>query len=257
MIQNITERKKVESMIKEEIEKLKELDQIRRDLITRVSHELKTPLFIVYSGSEFLLNNYKDQISDESLEIIKMIYRGSKRLNLLIANLLDASRIESSKLELKKKRENFVEIIKKCIDDILHLVNKRSLSLNIDLPKELYIEVDKIRIEQVIINILLNAVKNTSKNGKIYISLEEHENYIYIIIKDTGVGFTKNEMELVFKKFGKIERYGMGLDIDINGSGLGLYISKEIVDLHGGKIWVESKGRNKGSTFIVKLNRNQ
>ena len=137
------------------------------------------------------------------------------------------------------------------------IVNKRSLSLNIDLPKELYIEVDKIRIEQVIINILLNAVKNTSKNGKIYISLEEHENYIYVTIKDTGVGFTKNEMELVFKKFGKIERYGMGLDIDINGSGLGLYISKEIVDLHGGKIWVESKGRNKGSTFIVKLNRNQ
>ena len=257
MIQNITERKKVESMIKEEIEKLKELDQIRRDLITRVSHELKTPMVIIYNGSEILLNNYKDQVSDESLEIIKMIYRGSKRLNLLIANLLDASRIESSKLELKKKRENFVKIIKKCIDDILHLVNKRSLSLNIDLPKELYIEVDKIRIEQVIINILLNAVKNTSKNGKIYISLEEHENYIYITIKDTGVGFTKNEMELVFKKFGKIERYGMGLDININGSGLGLYISKEIVDLHGGKIWVESKGRNKGSTFIVKLNRNQ
>jgi len=257
IIQNITERKKVESMIKEEIEKLKELDQIRRDLITRVSHELKTPLVIIYNGSELLLNYYKDQVSDESLEIIKMIYRGSKRLNLLIANLLDASRIESSKLELKKKRENLVEIIKNCIDDILHLLNKKSLSLNIDLPKELYIEVDKIRIEQVIINILLNAIKNTFKNGKIYISLEKHKNYIYITIKDTGVGFIKNEMELVFKKFGKIERYGMGLDIDIDGSGLGLYISKEMVDLHGGTIWVESKGRNKGSTFIVKLNRNQ
>jgi len=161
-----------------------------------------------------------------------MLYRGSKRINLLITNLLDASRIESSKLELKKKRENLVEIIKKCIDEILHLVNKQSLSLNIDLPKELYIDVDKIRIEQVIKYILLNAVKNTSKNGKIYISLEEHEIYIYITIKDTGVGFTKNEMELIFKKFGKIERYGMGLDVYMDGSGLGLYISKDIVDFH-------------------------
>ncbi|KKL75031.1 hypothetical protein LCGC14_2058990 [marine sediment metagenome] len=78
---------------------------------------------------------------------------------------------------------------------------------------------------------------------------------IDIIIKDTGVGLVQEEKNKLFQKFGKIERYGMGLDVDIEGAGLGLYISKEIVELHGGQILVESEGKNKGSTFIIQLNK--
>ena len=250
---DITERKKAELIIKEEVKKLKELDQLRRDLITRVSHELKTPLISVYSGSELLLDYYNHQISDNVLEIIEMIHRGGKKLKNLIDNLLDISKIESDKLKLDKLKENLPEILMECINDMIFLAKNRNLSIEIDLPKELLLEIDKIRINQVFINILSNAIKNTPSNGKIYVSLEETENYIDVIIKDTGVGLTEKEMELIFKKFGKIERYGKQMDVEIGGTGLGLYLSKEIMELHGGKILVESEGRNKGCTFTIRF----
>ena len=126
----------------------------------------------------------------------------------------------------------------------------------LNLPKELFFKVDRLQIEQVITNILSNAIKFTPSEGSITITVKQHNKYTDILIKDTGVGFTENELEKIFKKFGKIERYGKQLDVDIEGSGLGLYISKEIVELHDGKIWVESEGKNKGSTFIIKLPMN-
>ncbi|MFX1257765.1 MAG: PAS domain S-box protein [Promethearchaeota archaeon] len=250
---DITEKKKAEMLIIEENKKLIELDQMRRDLITRVSHELKTPLTSIYGASQFLIDNYKKSVSVEALEFIEMINRAGGRLKELINNLLDASRIESGKLILNCKRENLVDIIRNCKDDMIHLANKKKLILNIDFPKKIFVKLDKIRIEQVFINIISNAIKNTPSRGHIYIKLYRNNSWACISIKDTGIGLTKKEKEKLFKKFGKIERYEMCADIDGEGSGLGLYISKEIVELHGGKIYVESKGRNKGSEFIVKL----
>jgi signal transduction histidine kinase len=185
-----------------------------------------------------------------------MINRGGKRLKILIENLLDASRIESEKLKLNLKKENIVEIVKNCINENRYLANKRNIILELNLPEVVNIEIDKIRIEQVITNLLSNAIKNTPKKGIIRIKLEEKGNSVYFTIKDKGIGLTEKEMEKLFTKFGKIERYGQKMDVDIEGSGLGLYISKEIVDLHGGHIWVESAGRNEGSTFYIKLFKN-
>jgi len=102
-------------------------------------------------------------------------------------------------------------------------------------------------------NLISNAIKNTPPKGTLSINLKEHDSFVNLKIRDTGVGFTEEEKEKVFKKFGKIERYGKGMDIITEGSGLGLFISKEIVKLHNGKIWLESDGRNKGSTFIVRV----
>ena len=107
-----------------------------------------------------------------------------------------------------------------------------------------------------IVNIISNAIKNTPPHGKVFVKLNETIDYLDIIIQDTGVGITKEEEKILFQKFGKIERYGMNLDVDIEGVGLGLYISKEIVELHGGRILVESEGRNKGSIFTIRLNKN-
>ncbi|MCK4285724.1 MAG: ATP-binding protein [Candidatus Lokiarchaeota archaeon] len=134
-----------------------------------------------------------------------------------------------------------------------YLIDNRKLIVKLDLPNKLDINVDKIRLQQVITNILSNAIKNTQINGKIYVSLVHNLEYTDLIIEDTGIGITKKEKELLFEKFGKIERYGMDLGVDIEGSGLGLYISKEIVESHGGKILVESDGRNKGARFIIRL----
>jgi signal transduction histidine kinase len=154
---------------------------------------------------------------------------------------------------LNLQKENVVEIVKNCVNDNRYLATKRNIIIELNLPDVISIEIDKMRIEQVITNLLSNAVKNTPKQGIIKIKLEEKGESVYFTINDSGIGLTEQEMGKLFTKFGKIERYGQKMDVDIEGSGLGLYISKEIIDLHGGHIWVESAGRNKGSTFCIKL----
>ena len=253
-IREITDRKKADLLIKEEINKLKELDQIRKDLISRVSHELKTPLVSVVGGSELLLKNFKEKMKDEELELLEIIQKGGKRLKHLIENLLDITRIEYNKFKLEKEEEDLSEIIKEISNEMMYLIKERKLILNIEQPESLRLNIDRIRIEQVIANLLLNAIKNTPPMGNITLKLQKKEDWAEISVSDTGVGLTKEEMNIIFTRFGKIERYGQGLEyIDIQGSGLGLFISKEIVDLHSGYIRAESEGRNKGSTFIVQL----
>ncbi|MFX0071182.1 MAG: PAS domain S-box protein, partial [Candidatus Hermodarchaeota archaeon] len=253
-IRDITERKNAELLVQEEFIKLKELDQIRKDLVSRVSHELKTPLIPVLSGAELLSTIYKDQLGKDAIEIIKMIDKGGTRLKELIEKLINVSRIEYNKLQLNKRKSDLSGIIRTASDDMKYLLEKRNLTLNLNIPDIFYLEIDDIRIEEVITNLLSNAINNTPPEGIISIKLSIENNFVLIIVKDTGVGLTGKEMERLFTRFGKIERYQKGLEyIDIKGSGLGLYICKKLLELHGGQIWAESDGRNKGSTFIVKL----
>ena len=256
LIQDITALKNAEKLIKEENEKLLELNKMKSELISRVSHELKTPLNSIYGAAQIILELYEEQTNPDALEFIKMIRKGSKRLKLLIENLLDAARIESGKLKMNLQNEDLVEIIRDCTKRIKYLANNRDLILELKLPTKVIIKVDKIRIEQVITNLLSNAIKNTPSKGTISVILEDLGDNIYLRIRDTGIGLTENDIGKLFEKFGKIERYGQQMDIDIEGSGLGLYLSKEIIDLHGGKIWVESKGRNDGATFNITLLKN-
>ncbi len=254
ILHDITDRKRADLLVQEEIQKLKELDQIRKDLISRVSHELKTPLVSVCGASELLLDLFKDEINEESKELIQMIEKGGSRLKYLVDNLLDITRIEYDKFELIKELTNLSEIIQDCANEMMYLIKRRKLDLKLELPNELFINLDKIRIEQVVLNLLSNAIKNTPPKGKILIKLYRKGNWAEFFVNDTGIGLTREEMDRIFTRFGKIERYGEGLEfIDIQGSGLGLYISKEIIDLHKGQIWAESAGRDKGSTFIIKL----
>ncbi len=257
IIIDITEKKEAERLIIEENKKLLELNQMKNDFVIRVSHELKTPLSSIYGGSQFLLDAYKEKLDDDALDFIKLIYKGSLRLKKLVENLLDASRLESGKMKLNLQKENLVKIMGDCIEEGKYLANIRKIDvILIDIPKELYLILDPIRIGQVFTNIISNAIKNTPSPGKIFISMQENGNYFEISVKDTGIGLTEKEKSTLFKKFGKIERYGQGLNLDIEGSGLGLFISNEIVQLHGGQILVSSKGRNKGSTFTIKLPKN-
>jgi len=252
-VRDITEKKQAEMLILEENKKLAELNKIKQNLITRVSHELKTPLNSVHGAAHLLMNFYKEQMNENVLEYTDIIYKGSLRLKRLIEDLLNISKIDHDKFEIMKKTDNVSEIIYSCVDQLKYMLIQRNLHLKFDLPKELFFKVDRLRIEQVITNILSNAIKFTPPEGIITIALNKHNEYTDILIKDTGIGLTENEKNLLFIKFGKIERYGQNMDVDIEGSGLGLYISKQIVELHGGEIFVESEGRSKGSTFIIRL----
>ena len=254
-VMDITNLKEVEVVIRKENKKLLELDNLRKELITRISHELRTPLTSIYGASQILLQSNKKDVIEKIWPYLEINYRGSIRLKGLIDNLLDASRLDNKKFELRLSNENLNSLINDCIKELHYLADKRHLTINAELPVAVYFKLDKHRFEQVFVNILSNAIKNTPPHGQIFVILNETPDQIDVIIKDTGVGLTKDEKTKIFQKFGKIERYGMDLDVDIEGAGLGLYISKEIVKLHRGEILVESEGRNKGCTFIVRLHK--
>ena len=132
-------------------------------------------------------------------------------------------------------------------------VKEKGLDLFLDIPDNLIIYSDKQRINQILINVIGNAIKYTPPNGRIIIKTEIKNNSIILSVRDNGIGFTADEKKIIFKQFGKIERYGQGWDVGIEGTGLGLYISKELIALHEGRIWVESEGRDKGSTFFFSI----
>ena len=108
-------------------------------------------------------------------------------------------------------------------------------------------------IEQVFLNLIINAIKNTQPGGAITIQVNTRPNRVEVAIKDTGVGITPEEFKTLFTRFGRFDRDHLKLDIPDDGTGLGLFISKEIVELHGGRMWAESRGRNKGSTFYFTI----
>jgi PAS domain S-box-containing protein len=251
---DISDQKKAELLIKQEIKKLRELEQMRRDIIMRVSHELKTPLISIIGGTEWIEMSLKKKKEDGIKEVLGMIERGGNRLNKLVDRLLDISKIEFGKLTLNRKKTNIKKLIKEVVRSFDFMCYEREVRISTDLPEQLFLSIDPLRIEQVISNLISNAIKNTPHEGTIYIQLEKEGRFASITVEDNGIGLTKLELKKIFKRFGKIEREGEGLEyLDTSGSGLGLFISKEIILKHGGTIFAESEGRGKGSKFILKL----
>jgi len=251
-----TEKLEAEMLIKEEIQKLKEIDQIKKDLIRRISHELKTPLTSILSTTILLLDVYKKELGSNVLGFIEMIRNGGKRLKNLVDNLMIIYELDSHELKLDLQTKNLVDVLQQCIIEVTPLLTNRRHTLKVDLPKELYIDIDNNRMRQAITNLLLNAIKYTPPEGNIIIQLCEYDSLVDIIIKDTGIGFKAEDKEKLFTKFGKIERHGKGLDVDTEGPGFGLYISNEIIHLHKGEIILESEGLNKGSIITARLFKN-
>jgi len=240
---------------KKEVEmKLKELNEMRKEFIDRASHELKTPITTVYGAYQLLDILYKDKFDPEQLELLEMAFSGTRRIRRLVDDLLDVSKMDSNVFKLNKRKTNFGDLITNCVKEMRYFSNKRNHEIIIDLEPELYLNIDESRIELVLTNLISNAIKYTPSKGKINIKMKSDDKFAQIIIKDTGVGLTKKEIEGLFKKFSRIESpLKKDLDIDLGSTGLGLFISKEIIKLHGGEIWAESEGKGKGSTFTFKI----
>ena len=245
-ITDITELKKTEK-------KLKDLNKLKSEFLRRASHELKTPLISIKGFSDLILSIYADQLDTSIVSKLKEINDGCRRLMNIINNLLKTSRLESTELKPKLQKEDLSFLIKFCVHELESLAEMRNQSIKLDILNDLYANIEKEEIHDVLSNLLTNAIKYTPPNGKITINTDLKEDYVVISLKDNGIGFTNEEKKKIFQQFGKIERYGQGLDLGIDGTGLGLYISKKIVESHGGKIWMESEGKSRGSTFYFTI----
>ncbi|MBN1802296.1 MAG: PAS domain S-box protein [Candidatus Lokiarchaeota archaeon] len=239
---DVSEHKKLE-------ESLKEINNLKTELIRRTSHELKTPLIAIKGFTDLLLTLHKEKLVPPVLSIVSEIKKGCTRLENLVFDLLESSKLESGQVHLKKSKEDISFLIKYTIEEISYLAGSRNQIIQENLDHNLECNIEKERIHDVILNLLTNAIKNTPPKGTIIITSQQKDYEIIISIEDNGVGITPEEMPRLFTQFGKIERYGQGMDLGIEGTGLGLYLSKKIVELHGGRIWAESEGRNKGAKF--------
>ncbi|NVM35411.1 MAG: PAS domain-containing sensor histidine kinase [Candidatus Lokiarchaeota archaeon] len=239
--------------IKQIEQKLKEVNRMKSEFLRRASHELKTPLISIKGYTDLILTLYSEELIPDIISKLEEIDKGCERLQYIINNLLSTSKLESPDLKPKLEKEDLSFLINYCVDELHPLAVKREHSFNIEIHDSIITRFEKEEIYAVISNLLMNAIKYTSPRGWIDIKTEIKDDFIIVSIKDNGIGFTEEEKEKIFKQFGKIERYGQGLDLGIDGTGLGLYISKKIVESHGGKIWMESKGKNKGSIFYFSL----
>jgi PAS domain S-box-containing protein len=244
--EDITERKKTE----EEKRKLKKL---KEDFLASASHELKTPLISIVGYTDLFLLKYGSILDDEAKNYLNSIRQATERLNGLANRLIKVQDLEAKKLKLNKSNEDIGKVIEECVNSLLAYAKTRDISISLDLQEDLNFNFDSGKIQDLLNNLVSNALKYSPPKSSIKICSKLQNDHILISIEDDGIGFTKDEKKVIFQKFGKIEHFGEYLDVDFGGVGMGLYIAKRITELHNGKIWVSSSGRNMGSTFYVSL----
>ncbi|MBD3195076.1 MAG: PAS domain S-box protein [Candidatus Lokiarchaeota archaeon] len=254
IVHDISKRKEVELLINQKLKKLKELDITRKNLMIRISHELKTPLMLISGGIEYLIELEKESFSANALNVFETIQRASKRLGRLVEDLIDSTKFDYKKVKLNPEKIDIAILVKNTVKEMRYLFEQRNLDVKFNISDNPIMNLDSLRIKQVITNLLLNSIKNTPPKGSIQINLEKCGKFVVLCVIDSGIGIKDNEMDKLFTRFGKIERSGENTEsIDISGTGLGLFISKAIIELHNGEILAESEGRNKGAKFTVKL----
>ena len=234
--------------VSESYERLQKVDKKRIHFISGISHELRAPLASIRSFSEILIN-YEDIDSITKKEFLHIINSESERLTQLIDEILDAVKMESGKIHWHMDSVDLAEVIQTAFRSMLPITKNKRLSMEVHIPEKIHsIKGDKNKILQVILNLISNAVKFTSQ-GKIVIGAEETPDQIKAYVADTGEGIYPEEREKIFEDF-----YRIGDDLvgRPKGTGLGLSIAKKIIDIQGGRIWVESE-LGKGSTFYFTL----
>jgi signal transduction histidine kinase len=230
-------------------EQLKVHDKLQREFINVAAHELRTPIMPILGEAEFIKHQFdnKKKTVEIEREQVSLIIRNAKRLDRLASDILDVSKIESHSLKLNKERFNLKEVLSSAVQDLgdhieKNIGNDHSLKVLYD-ANDIIVSADKERISQVISNLLNNALKFTEE-GYISISTEKKGEDVIVTVKDTGVGIDQEILPRLFSKFvTKSEK----------GTGLGLYISKNIVEKHGGKIWAQNNVDGKGATFAFSI----
>lgn len=235
-------------------ENAKDREQLKTDFIANMSHELRTPLNIITSASTLLemKANKNEQLDKEYiLDKVGRIDKNVNRLRRLINNLIDITKFDSGFYECRCKNENIVYVVEDLVVATVDYANEKKIQLIFDTESEEIITfIDKEKIERVILNLLSNAIKFTNENGKIEVCIKHDDKFVYISIKDNGIGIPKESIDQIFHRFYQVDSI---LSRKSEGSGIGLCIVDEIIKMHNGKIKIDSE-ENKGTTFEIILN---
>ncbi|MBI3887675.1 HAMP domain-containing histidine kinase [Candidatus Microgenomates bacterium] len=226
-------------------ERLKEVDKLKDEFISIASHDLRTPLTTVKNYLWLTLN--KGKLVPKVKQDLERAYSAADRTALLVADMLDVSRIEGNRIELKMEPLKLNDLLTEVSDEIAAKAQAKKVDFTIKCDKEAKIVTDHERLLQVIINLADNAVKFTQENGKVAINVKIKDDKVLISISDTGMGIAKEDFPKLFTKFGRLHNTLSSVP-EVPGTGLGLYIAKKMVDLLRGTIDVSSMV-GKGTTF--------
>jgi len=233
-----------------EIQQLKERDEFRSNFINTAAHELRTPLTPIKLQLHVLKTVRGGELSAEQHRSLQILDRNVDRLSQLVQDVLDGARLQAGRLQLNMRPVDLNALVKEAIESFQEPARQAGLSLEYELGSTLVVEADANRLTQVMFNLLSNAVKYTPEGGHLRVETGKAGDRVFVRVRDTGAGLTDEQISRLFKPFSQVHDT---MQVSTPGTGLGLYISRGIVELHGGRIWVESPGPRQGSVFAFEL----
>jgi signal transduction histidine kinase len=234
--------------IQKAYEELSELDRLKSEFVAIASHELQTPLTVILGYASFL----KEDVTGAASEQLDIVLRSALRLRSLINDMINLRHSETGEAELELEQLSLNELITTITTEFASLAEARKQSVNIKLASQPpIVEADRQKLHLVLANLLSNAIKFTPEGGHIHMEVETRGNEVWVSVRDTGIGIPPREQERIFDRFYQVEP---SLTRRFGGMGLGLSIAKGMVELHGGRIWVESlEGMGSSFTFALPL----
>jgi len=231
-------------------QKREEVQTAKDDLLSLASHQLRTPATVVKQYVGMLLQGYAGKLSDQQLSMLDNAYSSNERQLDIINQLLYVARLDAGRITLHKKRVDLTKMMRDVASEQQEAMTNRHQKLSFVMPKNaVYADADPHYIRMVLENLLSNAIKYTPEKGMLSLELKRAPGEVLLVVRDNGVGISAEVQATIFEKFTRVENE---LSNDVNGSGVGLYLTKQIVELHGGTIEVQSEA-DKGSAFIVRI----
>lgn len=259
IIHDMTTEKEVKKLKKDVeknislLNKSRQLNKLITEFFANISHELKTPLNVIFSAVQVLSLNKSftsKEIENKQNKYLKIMKQNCYRLMRLISNLLDTTKVEAGFTKLNLHNRNIVSLVEDITSSIVPYFESKKIKVTFDTSvEEKIMAIDSNKMERIILNLLSNSIKFTKQGGQIFVNINDKGNYVLIKIKDTGIGIPDDKIKLIFERFGQVNK---SFRREREGSGIGLYLVKSFVKLHGGKIYVKSK-LGEGSEFTVKI----
>jgi signal transduction histidine kinase len=243
------ERKRIETMLQTANQKLKELSERKSAFVANISHEIRNPLAIIRESMDLALEGVLGETTAEQREYLGLARKNIDRLLRLLSDLLDISKIEAGRVEINRGTIDIPSFMNELLIPYLSQISRKRMTLQKNIPPDIgTLWADRDKLSQVVINLLNNAIKYTPDGGKITVKISGSDGEVCFEIADTGPGIPKEYFKKIFDKFERITAEKK------EGTGLGLAITKDIIELHKGRIWIESE-TGKGSRFLFTLPR--
>jgi signal transduction histidine kinase len=229
--------------------RLLEASRLKSQFLANMSHELRTPLNSIIGFSKVLLNRLDGELTERQEAYVRSVHNSSRHLLELINSILDFSRMEAGKFEMRSESVRLLDVIEECIETSMPLVREKRVKLERDVPVDLpSVQADRTRIKQVLLNLISNAIKFTHA-GRVLVQVRPEAEAVHVSVADTGIGISPTDLQRLFEPFQRLDN---PLAQQADGTGLGLAISKKFIELHHGRIWAESR-ESQGSTFHFTL----